>query len=40
MEILIKDDLKIINIGLPIVAQQVENLTSIHEYTGSIPDLA
>ena len=27
-------------IGVPIVAQQVKNLTSIHEDAGLIPDLA
>ena len=26
--------------GVPVVAQQVQNLTSIHEDVGSIPDLA
>ena len=26
--------------GVPIVAQQVKNPTSIHEYVGSIPGLA
>ena len=28
------------NAGVPIVAQQVKNLTSIHEDVGSIPGLA
>ena len=27
-------------IGVPVVAQQLTNLTSIHEDAGSIPDLA
>ena len=27
-------------VGVPIVAQWVKNLTSIHEDVGSIPDLA
>ena len=27
-------------VGVPIVAQQVKNLTSIHEEVGSIPGLA
>ena len=28
------------NMGVPVMAQQLTNPTSIHEYTGSIPGLA
>ena len=30
----------ILNIGIPVVAQQIKNLTSIHEDLGSIPGSA
>ena len=35
-----KSVLKLIAIGVPIVAQEVKSLTSIHEDMGAIPGLA
>ena len=32
--------LKILHLGVPIVALRVKNLTSIHEVAGSVPGLA
>ena len=32
--------LRVSNLGVPNAAQQVKNLTSIHEDSGSTPDLA
>ena len=40
IEFLLGGDKKTLEIGVPVMAQQVTNMTSIHEDAGSIPGLA